>query len=98
MNYHPLSAPPNTGVMGTVYLLHFDRPVRHARHCWGWALNLEARLQHHAAGTGGRLPAIAVSLGIGWQVARTLPGDKNRERQLHNQGGAARICPICKGL
>jgi len=96
MSYHPLNAAPDTGVMGTVYMLHFDRPVRHARHYRGWALDLEARMGHHAAGTGAKLTALAVRLGIGWTVVLQVPGDKNRERQLHNRGGASRICPICK--
>jgi hypothetical protein len=34
---------------GTVYLLHFDRPYRHARHYLGWAEDLDNRLAEHAA-------------------------------------------------
>jgi hypothetical protein len=33
--------------------------------------------------------------GITWQLARTWPGDRVRERQLKRQGGAARRCPLC---
>ena len=33
--------------------------------------------------------------GITWQLARTWPGDRARERQLKRQGGAARRCPLC---
>lgn len=99
MAYHPRTGEPNTGVMGTVYMLHFNRPVRHARHYRGWAHvdKLDERLAHHAAGTGAKLTALAVRLGIGWQVALTMPGDKHLERKMHNVGGAAKICPICKG-
>ncbi|HLY75933.1 MAG TPA: endonuclease [Planctomycetota bacterium] len=96
MSYHPLLAAPNTGVMGTVYMLHFDRPVRHARHYRGWASNLDGRLAHHAAGTGAKLTALAVRMGIGFQLAVSYPGDKNEERRFHNMGGATRLCPICK--
>jgi hypothetical protein len=39
---------------GTVYLLHFDRPCRHARHYVGWALNVKRRLAEHEAGRGAR--------------------------------------------
>lgn len=95
MSYHPRRAAPNTGIMGTVYILHFDQPVRHARHYRGWASNLEARLGHHADGTGAKLTALAVSLGIGWTLALAIPGDKNLERMMHNVGGAAKICPVC---
>jgi hypothetical protein len=40
--------------------------------------------------------SVAVQRGIGWTVAKTEPGDRNRERQLKNQGGASRRCPICR--
>jgi hypothetical protein len=33
---------------GMVYLLHFDRPFRHARHYCGWTTDLAARLAEHA--------------------------------------------------
>ncbi|MBB5085041.1 putative GIY-YIG superfamily endonuclease [Nonomuraea endophytica] len=29
---------------GTVYLLHFAQPYRHARHYLGWTTDLQARL------------------------------------------------------
>lgn len=82
--------------MGVVHLLHFDRPYGHAQHYWGWASRLEARLAHHANGTGGRLPGVARANGIGWEVALVIPGDRNTERQMKNRGGARRSCPICK--
>jgi hypothetical protein len=31
-------------VTGTVYLLHFSRPYKHARHYTGWAVNVKRRL------------------------------------------------------
>jgi predicted GIY-YIG superfamily endonuclease len=80
---------------GTVYLLHFDRPYRHARHYCGWTADLPNRLAEHAAGTGARLLAVVTSAGIGWRLARTWPGDRHRERRLKRQGGAARRCPLC---
>ena len=83
-------------VPGTIYLLHFDQPYKHARHYLGWASDLDARLAQHAAGTGARLLQVARDAGIGWQLARTWPGDRYRERQLKNQGGRSRMCPVCK--
>jgi predicted GIY-YIG superfamily endonuclease len=81
---------------GTVYLLHFDRPYEHARHYLGWASNLEARLEHHRAGTGGNLLRVLKNAGIGWKLARTWsPADRNRERQIKRQGGLSRSCPMC---
>lgn len=46
---------------GTVYLLHFDAPYRHARNYLGWADDFDALLAEHAAGTGGRLTAVVRS-------------------------------------
>ena len=83
-------------VEGTVYLLHFSRPYRHARHYTGWASDLAARLADHADGHGARLTAVAKAAGITWTLARTWPGTRARERQLKNQGGASRHCPACK--
>jgi predicted GIY-YIG superfamily endonuclease len=80
---------------GVVYLLHFDRPYRHAAHYTGWTQRLPERLADHAAGRGARLLAVITAAGIGWQLARTWPGPRSRERALKNQGGAARRCPLC---
>jgi predicted GIY-YIG superfamily endonuclease len=80
---------------GTVYLLHFDRPYRHAGHYCGFAANLAARLAEHDAGHGARLLAVVKAAGIGWTLARTWPGTRHTERALKRQGGAARRCPLC---
>jgi predicted GIY-YIG superfamily endonuclease len=80
---------------GTVYLLHFDRPYRHAAHYTGWTANLAARLAEHAAGRGARLMEVITQAGIGFTLARTWPGTRARERALKRQGGAARRCPLC---
>jgi predicted GIY-YIG superfamily endonuclease len=83
-------------VTGTVYLLHLDAPgIGHARHYCGWTSDLEARLAAHARGEGARLLAVARAAGVGWQLARTWPGTRGRERQLKRQGGASRRCPMC---
>ena len=76
---------------GTVYLLHFDQPYKHARHYVGWtARNVKRRLAEHEAGRGARLLAVVREAGIGWQLARLWPGGRARERQLKRQGGHAR--------
>jgi predicted GIY-YIG superfamily endonuclease len=79
----------------TVYLLHFDRPYRHASHYRGSSDDLPARLRAHERGQGARLLAVVRAAGIGWTLARTWPGGRERERQLKRQGGAARQCPLC---
>jgi predicted GIY-YIG superfamily endonuclease len=80
---------------GTVYLLHFDRPYRHAAHYTGWTTNLAHRLDEHETGHGARLLAVIKAAGIGWQLARIWPGTRTTERALKRQGGASRRCPIC---
>lgn len=82
-------------VMGTVYLLHFDKPYKHARHYIGWADDLGKRLKAHGTKEGARLLQVLRAEGIGWQLARTWPGDRYRERQIKNMGGASRACPLC---
>jgi predicted GIY-YIG superfamily endonuclease len=87
-----------TGHQGpVVYLLHFDRPYRHARHYLGTTPggHLTERLAQHASGQGARLTQVVADAGIGWQLARTWPGGRTRERQLKRQGGASRRCPLC---
>ena len=81
---------------GTVYLLHFNEPYKHARHYVGWtARNVRpppgracGRARRPAAGRGR-------AAGIGWQLARLWPGGRARERQIKRQGGHARKCPLC---
>jgi hypothetical protein len=84
---------------GTVYLLHFDRPIseKHTtQHYIGWAKYLPARTLTHMRGQGARLTQVAVERGIGFVVAQTWPGDRTMERQIKNQKNAPRFCPICK--
>ena len=42
------------GVPGTIYLIHFDTPYRHARHYMGFTTNLPQRIKRHKAGRGSR--------------------------------------------
>ncbi|MGW0807977.1 hypothetical protein [Nonomuraea sp. NPDC002799] len=83
-------------VSGTVYLLHFDRPYKHARHYIGWTPgDLNRRLRQHRSGTGARLMKVITAAGIGFVVARVWDGGRNLERSLKNRGGASRCCPLC---
>lgn len=80
----------------TIYLIHFLTPYKHAKHYLGSTDDLERRLIEHATGHGARLMAVIVEAGIDWTLARTWEGDRKRERQLKNFGGASRICPLCR--
>lgn len=80
----------------TVYLLHFDRPYRHARHYLGYADDLHARLVQHRKGAGARLIQVIVQAGIDWRLARTWEGgDRTLERRLKKQKNSPRLCPNC---
>jgi predicted GIY-YIG superfamily endonuclease len=81
--------------LGTVYLIHFDVAYRHARHYVGWTADLLARLAAHREGRGARLMEVITAAGISWQLARTWPGGRARERAIKNRHEAPRLCPIC---
>jgi predicted GIY-YIG superfamily endonuclease len=82
-------------VQGTIYLIHFSTPYKHAAHYMGWTEDLESRLADHQAGRGSRLMAVIKAAGIDWKLTRTWQGNRHRERQLKNQGSSKRHCPEC---
>lgn len=73
--------------VGTIYLLHFERPYRHAKHYLGWTSELDERLIQHQSGRGARLVAVITNAGIGFSVSRTWRGTRHKER---------RLCPTCR--
>lgn len=83
-----------------VYLLHFDRPLHHARHYLGTtSRGLGQRLVEHVGGhrTGSRLVAAVVAQGIGLRVARVWDGGHTLERRLKRRKKSRQLCPICRG-
>jgi hypothetical protein len=83
--------------IGTVYLLHFNRPYHHARHYVGFTLNLRRRLVRHQAGKGSPLIEAACNSGIKVSVARVWHNVTVRfERRVHNMH-AKYLCPLCSG-
>jgi hypothetical protein len=81
--------------LGVIYLLHFHRPYRHARHYTGWTADLLDRLQAHATGRGARLIEVIWAAGIGFTCVRIAEGTRATERAIKNAGGAVRYCPVC---
>ena len=81
---------------GTVYLLHFNSPYKHARHYVGFTTDLPARLQAHTSGQGARLMEVITGAGISFQLARTWKGTRKDERRLKNRKNAPRECPLCR--
>jgi len=80
--------------MSVVYLIHFDRPYKHARHYLGSAKDLDARVEHHRRGTGAHLLRVVNQAGIGWRVVRTWPGGRELEHRFKGLV-ASLLCPIC---
>lgn len=84
---------------GTVYLLHFDVPVHHARHYLGWTgqVTVEDRVQRHLDGRGSPLVAAADRLGD-VRIARVwYQVDRNFERRLKKGKETPALCPVCSG-
>lgn len=82
--------------VGTVYLLHFERAYRHARHYVGFTQQpLEDRIREHQSGQGARLVQVVVDAGISFELARTWRGGRRLERRIKGLGGATDVCPIC---
>jgi hypothetical protein len=83
-------------VLGTVYLIHFESPFKHAKHHLGWTEGpLELRLGDHRTGRGARLMKVVTAAGVDWRLARTWPdATRTFERRLKKHSGT-RYCPVC---
>jgi hypothetical protein len=60
-----------------------------------WTTDLDARLDAHRHGRGARLMEVITKAGITWQLARTWPGGRDRERAIKNRHEGPQLCPIC---
>jgi len=81
---------------GTIYLIHFDRPYKHAGHYLGYASDLEKRLERHRKGRGARLLKVIQDVGIDWKVVRTWsPAGPSVEAELKRYHNNKRLCPVC---
>jgi predicted GIY-YIG superfamily endonuclease len=79
-----------------VYLLHFSRPFRHAKHYLGSAVDVRERVAAHRSNQCDvKLLNAAKSVGITFTIARTWAGDRKRERRMKGRG-LSRLCPICR--
>lgn len=88
------------GGITVVYLIHFDRPLHHARHYLGYCNgeSLEQRIERHRRGDGSRLMRAVVAAGIGFEVVRVWEeGDRALERRLKNRKKSSKLCPVCRG-
>jgi len=79
----------------TIYLLHFNEAIHHAGHYICSTANLDERLEAHRKGSGARLMAVLRERGIGFVLARTWSGDKQKERAIKKFRNGRALCPIC---
>lgn len=80
-----------------VYLIHFDKPFKHACHYLGYASDVAKRIERHRSGQGAKLLRAVQLAGISWEVVRVWPdADRTEERRLKNFGSHRRLCPVCK--
>jgi hypothetical protein len=89
-----------------VYLLHFDRPYRHARHYLGYSRDLQTmheRIDAHYNATPGdgkshRLMQVIREAGISFTLARVWPEGTREDERRMKQRGHARRCPLCREM
>lgn len=88
----------DANTLGICYLLHFDRPYKHAQHYLGWTNDLQKRLREHRSGNRTKcvLTSVVTFEGIGWRVARLwhnvpLSFEKELKRGKNNR----KLCPHC---
>lgn len=92
--------------MNGVYLLHFSKAYKHAKHYLGYADDIDKRIAEHRTGQGARLTQVARAHGIDLLLARIWAhATRDDERQIkgtrtdggrHHRGGLGRVCPICR--
>lgn len=83
----------------TVYIIHLEANLSHARHYVGFANHAQQRrklVAHHRNGSGARILAVCNERGIAYRIARTWDGEgRTFERKLKRCKNTARYCPLC---
>lgn len=86
--------------LGTVYLIHFSVPYRHARHYTGWTTDLEYRVSEHRKGKGSRLLQVCLSNHIEWEISRVwwdVPREKERRVKRQRKSQCCLLCRMQNG-
>ncbi len=81
-----------------IYIIHFETKLAHAQHYVGFCQDgrLGERMAEHWHGKGAKILAACRQKRIHYEVVRTLPGSRTRERQIKKTHATARYCPVCK--
>lgn len=77
------------------YLIHFDRPFKHAMHYSGFTSDLDRRILEHQSSRGSKLLQAVNLAGIGWKVVKVWQDGRGREKAIKRQHNNRRFCPIC---
>ena len=87
------------GELGSVYLLHFEPPYKHAGRYIGWTQkSVQERWVEHVSGKGSPLVRAAVEAGCAVVIARVWEAvDRHFERDLKDQKNSTRLDPITQG-
>jgi predicted GIY-YIG superfamily endonuclease len=78
-----------------VYLIHLEKPLKHAKHYLGFSEDIQERVKQHRNGRGAAFMKAIKKNGISWYVSRIWDGDRELERILKNQHNASHLCPTC---
>lgn len=102
MPHRPLLPQRRSTPRGTVYVLHFDRPVgterQQAQHYVGFTTDPDQRFEDHVRGNGARLVQVAMERGASIAVAIEIRGvDQTWEYRMKNRGSMRKVCPHCTG-
>jgi len=88
--------------MSSIYVLHIDPPVAHAKHYIGFTTDPEPsrRVREHTSGGHRANPLVkaAVKAGSTITLAHVFDGpgvDRNFERRLKNRADTSKWCPCC---
>lgn len=88
--------------MWYVYVIHFNKPYKHARHYTGIAKDVDQRMKEHLGGYGAKLTKVIKEAGIGFSHSiikeyPTFSEAKAEEKRLKTKiKKPQRYCPICK--
>jgi putative endonuclease len=83
-----------------LYIIQFERPLGNPNNSRGQAQfylgycednQLERRVKRHRMGQGAAITRAAVRAGITFEVIITMPGDRQKERQLKRQKNTPRL-------
>lgn len=82
---------------GSVYLIHFERPYKHATHYLGFTEgNAFERLLTHKLGRGARLLEVLNQQRISYDISRIWHNkDRTFERTLKCWKKSRQLCPCC---